>query len=96
MDKAVARPTTLSPHGPPRRFRQEGVARAGLKHRTNRVLKIERSCERPRLGSQLLATAYELLTPILRRALPQADRCPGGSNATTEGPPQARAGGNRA
>jgi hypothetical protein len=71
---------------------------AGLKHRTNRLLKIERSCERSRLESQLLATAYELLTPILRRALPRPPGAhhPDGSDASTEELPQARTGGNKA
>jgi hypothetical protein len=71
---------------------------AGLKNRTKRLLQIERSCERSRLESQLLATAYALLTPSLRRALPRppSERHPQGSNASTDDLPQPRAGGSRA
>jgi hypothetical protein len=37
---------------------------------TQKTLNLRRDVERSRLETQLLATAYELLTPILRRALP--------------------------
>jgi hypothetical protein len=39
-------------------------------NKTRKLLKVERGCERSRLEGQLLAAAYDLATPLLRRALP--------------------------
>jgi hypothetical protein len=38
-------------------------------NRTRKLLKIERACERSRLEGQLLAAAYDLVAPLLRRSL---------------------------
>jgi hypothetical protein len=45
---------------------------AGPSNQVNKHLKVERICERSRLEEHLVASAYELVTPILRRRLPDA------------------------
>ena len=37
---------------------------------TRKLLKVERGWERSRLEEQLLAVAYDLVTPLVRRVLP--------------------------
>ena len=51
--------------------------------RASNALKLERSCEVSRLEEQVIATAYELTTPILRRPIPDTapDRQPAASHA---------------
>ena len=39
---------------------------------TRKTLNLRRGCERSRLTAETLAAAYELLTPILRRAFANA------------------------
>jgi len=41
-------------------------------HRTRKVLKLHRSAERSRLDKQLIAAAYELVIPVVRRSLGKA------------------------
>lgn len=41
-----------------------------------KTLTLTRSCERSRLAAAALASAYELLTPILQRALPNSEPAP--------------------
>lgn len=67
---------------------------AGSKNKTKHLLKIERDCERSRLEGQLLASAYELLTPTLRRALPTASSQPNRPEAAQR--TRQQVGGNRA
>jgi hypothetical protein len=61
-------------------------------------LTVRRGCKRSRLESQLLAAAYELLTPISKRPLPtpQSELEPKNGRAQTHAPRSRRAGGNQA
>jgi hypothetical protein len=52
--------------------------------RASNALKLERSCEASRLEEQLIAFAYELITPILRRPIP--DMTPGRQPAAGHAP----------
>ena len=40
---------------------------------TKKTLNLRRGCERSRVAAEALAAAYELLTPILRRSLLNAE-----------------------
>ena len=42
---------------------------APAESKTRKLLKVERGCERSRLEGQVIAAAYELVTPLLRRTL---------------------------
>jgi hypothetical protein len=66
--------------------------------RASNALKLERSCEVSRLQEQVIAAAYELATPLLRRPIP--DTAPGRQPAAAHAPPADRprrqAGGSKA
>src|SRR5262245_53140795 len=72
MARAVGRPGMSFPQAPPRTTHPEGAAMASPTARASNALKLERSCERSRLEKQVLAAAYELLTPLLRQPIPTA------------------------
>jgi len=46
------------------------------KNTIHNTLKLERICERSRLEPQVIAAAYELVSPVARRALPAPDTEP--------------------
>jgi hypothetical protein len=69
---------------------------ASAKNRTRKLLKIERCCEHSRLQGQLIAAAYELITPVIRRVLPSAISRPAQTPIHGEAQPQLRTGGNQA
>ena len=60
------------------------------------ALKLERTCERSRLEEQVLAAAYELAAPLLRRPIPGAapGRLP--APAPQADRPRRQAGGSKA
>jgi hypothetical protein len=65
--------------------------------RAGRVLNVLRSCEPSRLETQVVAAAYECLTPLLKRHLPNARSKRGSAQcrAATDHR-QRQAGGNQA
>src|SRR5262245_7647509 len=74
MVKAAGWPMTSFPPVSSRTTHQEGAAMVRPTWRARIALKVERSCERSRLEEQVLATTYELITPILRRPIPNSGR----------------------
>jgi len=60
------------------------------------VLKLERSCERSRLEEQVLAAAYELAIPLLRRPIPDTASGRRPAPAPQADRPRRQAGGNKA
>jgi len=62
--------------------------------RGHTALKLERTCERSRLEEQVLAAAYELATPLLRRPIPDTASGPRPPRKRTG--PRRQAGGNKA
>jgi hypothetical protein len=71
---------------------------ASLTRRASHALKLDRSCEVSRLEEQVLATVYELVTPLLRHPIPNTgtDRQPASRHAPPAGRPQRQAGGSHA
>jgi hypothetical protein len=63
-----------------------------------KTLTVRRDCKRSRLEAQLLAAAYELLTPISKRPLPtsQSGCQTNDGRAQSPGPRPRRAGGDQA
>jgi hypothetical protein len=63
-----------------------------------KTLIVRRGCKRSRLEAQLLAAAYEFLTPIAKRSLSASpsDGQPKDGPTTVAEPRPRRAGGNRA
>ena len=43
---------------------------------TQQTLNLRRGCERSRRAAEVLAAAYELLTPMLRRSWPRSESPP--------------------
>ncbi len=70
-----------------------------LARRARNALKLERSCEVSRLEEEIIAAAYELATPLLRRPMPHPTT-PGRQSAPTPVPeadrPRRQAGGSQA
>jgi hypothetical protein len=64
--------------------------------RRRNTLKLERDCERSRLEEQVLAAAYELATPLLRRSLPDTVSGRRLAPAPHADLPQRQAGGSKA
>ena len=62
--------------------------------RGHNALKLERTCERSRLEEQVLAAAYELATPLLRRPIP--DTASGRRPSRQRTGPRRQAGGSKA
>ena len=62
------------------------------------ALKLARSCEASRLAKEVIAAAYELITPILGHPIPEpaARRQPTFVHGPEAGPPQCQAGGSQA
>jgi hypothetical protein len=69
---------------------------ASAKNRTRKLLKIERCCEHSRLEGQVIAAVYELVTPLIRRALPSPSGRPAQTRTRGTDQPQPRTGGNHA
>jgi len=71
---------------------------AGPTRRARNALKLERSCEASRLEEEVIAAAYELVTSIRRRPIPEpaARRQPAFVHAPEADPPQCQTGGSRA
>ena len=69
---------------------------ASAKNRTRKLLNIERCCEHSRLQGQLIAAAYELVTPLIRRRLPAPTARPAQTRIRDTDQPQPRTGGNHA
>jgi hypothetical protein len=66
-------------------------------NRTRARLKVDRGCERSRLERQLLAAAYDLVTPLLRRPLaPSTASRPAGPHTSVGDSARPRAGGSHA
>jgi hypothetical protein len=63
--------------------------------RARKALKVERSCEASRLEEEVIAAAYELVTPIRRCPLPEpaTSRPPAFVHAPEAGSPQCQTGG---
>jgi hypothetical protein len=64
--------------------------------RGHSALKLERICERSRLEEQVLAAAYELATPLLRRPIPDTASGRRPAPAPQADRPQRQAGGSQA
>jgi hypothetical protein len=66
--------------------------------RARNALKMERSCEVSRLEEHIIATAYELATPIFRHPIPNAvpDRPPASVHGQEAERSQRQAGGSQA
>jgi hypothetical protein len=68
---------------------------ASPNRRGRSALKLERACERSRLEEQVLAAAYELATPFLRRAIPDTASGRRPAPAAQADRPQRQAGGSK-
>ena len=64
--------------------------------RGHSIPKLERTCELSRLEEQVLAAAYELATPLLRRPIPDTASGRRPAPAPQADRPRRQAGGNKA
>jgi hypothetical protein len=65
-------------------------------NRTRKLLNIQRCSEQSRLEGQVIAAVYELLTPLIRRALPSPSAGVAQPRTSATDQPQPRTGENHA